>query len=106
MHQSRLLRNGFYVRTEPTADGLFNQAEGNLESDVAIIGDTCATRGCSLRCIDSVERAGSAVRQVICVFDRGHGGERIRALGYDCSYALRLVDGVPKLPMGLYRDGE
>ena len=40
------------------------------------------------------------VRQVVAVFDRGEGGERIRQLGYDYRYVLRIEDGEPQLPGG------
>lgn len=93
VHQSPVPRRGFYVRTEPRAHGLLRQIEGNLEPVVAIVDDTCATGGSIIRCIDAVESAGSVVRQVIVVFDRDDGGERIRRMGYDYSYLLRLEDG-------------
>ncbi len=95
VHQSPVPRRGFYVRTEPRAHGLLRQIEGNLESVVAIVDDTCATGGSIIRCINAVERAGSVVRQVIVVFDRDDGGERIRRMGYDYRYLLRLEDGRP-----------
>ncbi len=101
VHQSPLPRSGFYVRAEAKGHGLLNQIEGNLASEVAIVDDTCATGGSLLRCIEAVERAGSTVRQVVCVFDHDHGGDRIRELGYDYGYVLRLEDGVPQLPVDL-----
>ena len=95
VHQSPVPRRGFYVRTETRAHGLLRQIEGNLEPVVAIVDDTCATGGSIIRCIDAVESAGSLVRQVIVVFDRDDGGERIRRMGYDYRYLLRLEDGRP-----------
>ncbi len=95
VHQSPVPRRGFYVRAEPRAHGLLRQIEGNLESVVAIVDDTCATGGSIIRCINAVERAGSVVRQVIVVFDRDDGGEHIRRMGYDYRYLLRLEDGRP-----------
>lgn len=95
VHQSPVPRRGFYVRTEPRVHGLLRQIEGNLEPVVAIVDDTCATGGSIIRCIDAVEGAGSVVSQVIVVFDRDDGGERIRRMGYDYRYLLRLEDGRP-----------
>ena len=97
IHQSPFPRCGFYVRPEPKGHGLLNQIEGNLESEVAIVDDTCATAGSLIRCIESVEKAGSVVRQVLAVFDRDDGGERIRKLGYDYQYVFRLENGRPSL---------
>jgi orotate phosphoribosyltransferase len=98
VHQSPIPRCGFYVRGEAKGHGLLNQIEGNLEREVAIVDDTCATGGSLIKCIEAVERAGSVVRQVVAVFDRDDGGERIRQLGYDYRYLLRVVDGEPQLP--------
>ena len=95
VHQSPIPRRGFYVRTESKAHGLLRHIEGNLEPEVAIVDDTCATGGSIIRCIDAVESAGSVVRQVIVVFDRDDGGERIRRMGYDYRYLVRLEDGWP-----------
>ena len=95
VHQSPVPRRGFYVRTEPRVHGLLRKIEGNLEPVVAIVDDTCATGGSIIRCIAAVEGAGSVVSQVIAVFDRDDGGERIRRMGYDYRYLLRLEDGRP-----------
>ena len=93
VHQSTVPRRGFYVRTESRAHGLLRQIEGHLEPVVAIVDDTCATGGSIIRCIEAVESAGSVVRQVIVVFDRDGGGERVRQMGYDYCFLLRLEDG-------------
>ena len=98
IHQSPLPRCGFYVRPEVKGYGLLNRIEGNLEPVVAIVDDTCYTGEALIRCIRAVEQAGSVVRQVVAVFDRGDGGERIRRMGYDYRYVLRLVDGEPQQP--------
>ena len=98
VHQSPLPRCGFYVRPEAKGYGLLNQIEGNLEPVVAIVDDTCYTGESIIRCIEAVEQAGSVVRQVVAIFDRGDGGESIRQLGYDYRYLLRLEDGEPQLP--------
>ena len=100
VHQSPVPRCGFYVRAEAKGYGLLNQIEGNLEPIVAVVDDTCYTGESLVRCIETVEKAGSAVRQVVAVFDRGDGGERIRQLGYDYRYLLRVVDGEPQLSSG------
>jgi orotate phosphoribosyltransferase len=100
VHQSLVPRTGFYVRPEAKGYGLLNQIEGNLEPQVAIVDDTCYTGDSIVSCIQTVEEAGSVVRQVVAVFDRGDGGERIRELGYDYRYWLRIEDGEPRLPAG------
>ena len=98
VHQSPLPRCGFYVRPEPKGYGLLNRIEGNLEPVVAVVDDTCYTGESLVRCIEAVEKTGSVVRQVVAVFDRGNGGERIRRMGYDYRYLLRVEDGEPQLP--------
>ena len=100
VHQSSVPRAGFYVRAESKDYGMLNRIEGNLESQVAIVDDTCYTGDSLIWCIRAVEDAGSEVRQVIAVFDRGTGGERIRELGYDYRFVLRIEDGEPVLPLG------
>ncbi len=100
VHQSGVPRAGFYVRPEAKSYGMLNRIEGNLEPQVAIVDDTCYTGDSLIKCIRAVEDAGSVVRQVIAVFDRGDGGERVRALGYDYRYVLRIEDGEPQLPAG------
>ena len=100
VHQSLVPRTGFYVRPEAKGYRLLNQIEGNLEPQVAIVDDTCYTGVSIISCIQAVEEAGSVVRQVVGVFDRGDGGERIRELGYDYRYVLRIEDGEPRLPAG------
>ena len=98
VHQSPVPRTGFYVRAEAKAYGMLNRIEGNLELQVAIVDDTCYTGDSIIKCIEAVEEAGSAVRQVVAVFDRGDGGQRIRELGYDYRYVLRIEGGEPQLP--------
>ncbi len=98
VHQSAVPRAGFYVRPEAKDYGMLNRIEGNLESQVAIVDDTCYTGDSLIRCIRAVEDAGSEVRQVIAVFDRGNGGDRIRELGYDYRFVLRIENGQPILP--------
>jgi orotate phosphoribosyltransferase len=100
VHQSLVPRTGFYVRPEAKGYGLLNRIKGNLEPQVAIVDDTCYTGASIVSCIQAVEEAGSVVRQVVAVFDRGDGGERIRELGYDYRYVLRIEDGEPRLPAG------
>ena len=99
VHRSPQPRRGFYVRPESKEYGLLNRIEGNLESEVAVVDDTCFSGGSIIRCIQAVEQAGSVVRQVVAVFDRDSGGDRIRALGYDYRYVLRLEDGEPVSPV-------
>ena len=79
---------------------MLNRIEGNLDPQVAIVDDTCCTGDSIIRCSQAVEAAGSVVRQVVAVFDRGEGGERIRQLGYDYRFVLRIEDGEPVLPPG------
>ena len=98
VHQSGVPRTGFYVRAEAKGYGMLNRIEGNLEPQVAIVDDTCYTGDSLIRCIRAVEEAGSVVRQVVAVFDRGDGGERIRQLGYDYRFVLRIENGQPVLP--------
>lgn len=100
VHQSPVPRTGFYVRAEEKSYGMLNRIEGNLEPQVAIVDDTCYTGDSIIRCIRAVEEAGSVVREVVAVFDRGDGGERIRELGYDYRFVLRIEDGQPVLPSG------
>ena len=100
VHQSAVHRTGFYVRGEAKGYGMLNRIEGNLETQVAIVDDTCYTGDSIINCIRAVEEAGSVVRQVVAVFDRGDGGERIRELGYDYRFVLRIEDGQPVLPTG------
>ncbi|MDE2787146.1 MAG: hypothetical protein OXL37_10830 [Chloroflexota bacterium] len=100
VHQSGVPRAGFYVRAEAKDYGMLNRIEGNLGSRVAIVDDTCYTGDSIIRCIQAVEAAGSVVRQVIAVFDRGKGGQRILDLGYDYRFVLRIEDGEPVLPSG------
>ena len=100
VHQSGVPRTGFYVRAEAKGYGMLNRIEGNLEPQVAIVDDTCYTGDSIIKCIQAVEEAGSVVRQVVAVFDRGDGGERIRELGYDYRFVLRIEDGRPVLPSG------
>ncbi len=100
VHQSAVPRTGFYVRPEAKSYGMLNRIEGNLEHQVAIVDDTCYTGDSIIRCIRAVEEAGSVVRQVVSVFDRGDGGRRIRELGYDYRFVLRIEDGEPILPSG------
>ena len=100
VHQSLVPRTGFYVRPEAKGYGLLNRIKGNLEPQVAIVDDTCYTGASNVSCIQAVEEAGSVVRQVVAVFDRGNGGERIRELGYDYRYVLRIEAGEPRLPAG------
>ena len=100
VHQSGVPRSGFYVRAEAKDYGMLNRIEGNLESQVAIVDDTCYSGDSIIRCIQAVEEAGSVVRQVVAVFDRGNGGQRIRDLGYDYRFVLRIEDGEPVLPSG------
>ncbi len=97
VHQSPVPRTGFYVRAESKAYGMLNRIEGNLEPEVAIVDDTCYTGDPIIRCIAAVEEAGSVVRQVVAVFDRGDGGQRVRELGYEYRYVLRIEDGEPQL---------
>lgn len=98
VHQSGVPRAGFYVRAEAKGYGMLNRIEGNLEPQVAVVDDTCYTGDSLIRCIRAVEEAGSVVRQVVTVFDRGDGGERIRELGYNYRFVLRIEDGEPILP--------
>ena len=98
VHQSGVSRSGFYVRAEAKDYGMLNRIEGNLETQVAIVDDTCYTGDSIIRCIQAVEAAGSVVRQVVAVFDRGIGGQRIRDLGYDYRFVLRIEEGEPVLP--------
>ena len=98
VHQSGVPRTGFYVRAEAKDYGMLNRIEGNLEPQVAIVDDTCYTGDSLIWCIRAVEDAGSEVRQVVAVFDRGNGGQRIRELGYDYRFVLRIEDGQPLLP--------
>ena len=98
VHQSPVRRTGFYVRPEAKDYGMLNRIEGNLKPHVAIVDDTCYTGDSIIRCIEAVEEAGSVVKQVAAVFDRGNGGERIRQLGYDYRYVLRIEGGEPMLP--------
>ena len=98
VHQSPAPRTGFYVRSEAKGYGMLNRIEGNLEPEVAVVDDTCLTGESLIECIRAVEEAGSVVKQVVAVFDRGDGGDRIRALGYDYRYVLRIEDGEPVLP--------
>ncbi len=100
VHQSGVPRVGFYVRADAKGYGMLNRIEGNLEPRVAIVDDTCYTGDSLIRCIQAVEEAGSVVLQVVAVFDRGDGGERIRELGYDYRFVLRIEDGEPVLPPG------
>ncbi len=100
VHQSAVHRTGFYVRGEAKGYGMLNLIEGNLERQVAIVDDTCYTGDSIINCIRAVEEAGSVVRQVVVVFDRGDGGERIRELGYDYRFVLRIEDGQPVVPTG------
>ena len=100
VHQSPVPRTGFYVRAEAKDYGMLNRIEGNLEPQVAIVDDTCYSGDSIIRCLQAVEEAGSVVKQVVAVFDRGEGGERIRKLGYDYRYVLRIEDGEPQLPAG------
>ena len=100
VHQSAVPRAGFYVRAEAKDYGMLNRIEGNLEPQVAIVDDTCYTGDSIIRCIRAVEDAGSEVRQVVAVFDRGSGGQRIRDLGYDYRFVLRIEDGKPVLGSG------
>ena len=97
VHQSRQPRRGFYVRPSAKDYGLLNRIEGNLAPEVAIVDDTCFSGESILWAIRAVEEAGSAVRQVVAVFDRDHGGAAIRAAGYRYDYVLRLEDGNPVL---------
>ena len=98
VHQSGVPRTGFYVRAEAKGYGMLNRIEGNLEPQVAVVDDTCYTGDSLIRCIRAVEETGSVVRQVVAVFDRGDGGERIRQLGYDYRFVLRIENGQPVLP--------
>ena len=98
VHQSPVPRTGFYVRSEAKGYGMLNRIEGNLDPEVAVVDDTCLTGASVIDCIRAVEEAGSVVKQVVAVFDRGDGGDRIRALGYDYRYVLRIEDGEPILP--------
>ena len=45
IHQSPVPRYGFCVRPEPKVRGLLNQIVVNLESEIAVVDDTCATAG-------------------------------------------------------------
>lgn len=99
VHQSGISRFGFYVRPDAKSYGMRNRIEGNLEPRVAIVDDTCFTGDSLVWCIRAVEEAGSEVRQVVAVFDRGNGGQRIRDLGYDYRFVLRIEDGEPALPL-------
>ena len=100
VHQSGVPRTGFYVRAEAKGYGMLNRIEGGMEPQVAIVDDTCYTGDSLIRCIRAVEEAGSEVRQVVAVFDRGNGGQRVRELGYDYRFVLRIEDGEPVLPSG------
>ena len=100
VHQSGVPRAGFYVRADAKGYGMLNRIEGNLDPQVAIVDDTCYTGDSIIRCIQAVEAAGSVVRQVVAVFDRGNGGQHILDLGYDYRYVLRIEDGQPILPSG------
>ena len=95
IHQSPQPRQGFYVRPAAKDYGMLNRIEGNLAPEVAIVDDTCFSGESILAAIDAVEQAGSAVRQVLAMFDRDHGGAAIRAAGYRYNYVLRLEDGNP-----------
>ena len=97
IHQSQQPRRGFYVRPAAKDYGLLNRIEGNLAPQVAIVDDTCYSGESILWAIRAVEDAGSAVRQVVAMFDRDDGGAAIRAAGYRYDYALRLENGYPLL---------
>lgn len=98
VHQSLVRIEGFYVRHDPHNHGLNRRIEGMLAPSVAVVDDTCTTGGSLLECIRAVEAEGSVVEQVLTVFDRGDGGQRLRDAGYDYAYVLRLEDGAPVLP--------
>ena len=98
VHQSPVRVKGFYVRGDHKEHGLMRRIEGQLESRVAVVDDTCSTGQTLLECIRTVEEAGSVVEQVLTVFDRGHGGDALRERGYDYRYVLRLEDGRAVLP--------
>lgn len=97
IHQSPQPRQGFYVRPTAKGYGLLNRIEGNLAAEVAIVDDTCFSGESILSAISAVEEAGSAVRQVVTMFDRDRGGDAIRAAGYRYDYVLRMEDGRPVL---------
>ena len=100
VHQSGVPRTGFYVRADAKSYGMLNRIEGNLKRHVAILDDTRYTGDSITQCIQAVEEAGSLVRQAVAVFDRGNGGQRIRDLGYDYRFVLRVENGEPILPSG------
>ena len=86
---------GFYTRQENKKHGLQNKIEGTLLDNVVVVDDTCNTGESLLECINTVEDADSTVKQVIALFDRGDGGKKIKALGYNYIYVFRLENGEP-----------
>lgn len=92
-HQGRRLLPGAYWRSQPKEHGLERAIEGNLARRVAVVDDTCATGHSVLECAKAVESAGSEVVQIISVFDRDQGGEKVRRAGYRYDCVMRLEDG-------------
>ena len=92
-HQGRRLLPGAYWRSQPKEHGLARSIEGNLARKVAVVDDTCATGHSVLECAKAAEAAGSEIVQIISVFDRDQGGEKVRNAGYQYDCVMRLEDG-------------
>ena len=86
---------GFYVRAESKSYGLIKKIEGNVLDRVAIVDDVYNTGESLLRCIKEVEHKGCIVDQVITLFDRNDSGLKIKELGYDYTYIVRVQNGEP-----------
>ncbi len=89
--QKRLLK-GFYVRSNSKQHGRRQLIEGELESPVVIIDDTCTT-GSSVLNVAAILRAkGIVITRIIAVFDRG-GGSKVTEAGYSYSALFKIRAG-------------
>lgn len=72
--------SAFIARKEPKKHGTRSFIEGFQGSPgapVAVIDDVCTTGGSTLRAVRAAEDAGFRVAAVLCLVDRGQGGERL-----------------------------
>ena len=97
MHNSVEPRSVFYIRPYPKDHGKTDLIEGSLSLEVALVDDTCTTGTALLRAARAVEQAGSHVRQIIVIFERGNGGLNIKNAGYRYQALIRFEDGEPVL---------
>lgn len=74
-HRAGRPLEGFFVRKQPKSHGSQERIEGVLKPgmQVAVLDDVLTTGGSVLQAIAEIEKAGAAVKVVLCIVDRLEG---------------------------------